>query len=262
MRIKYLETSKETLFNVIAHKIDDKIECHTILINPLCRFIDNEEDSQFLINATTDYSNKLELLNIKENLNSDLVLEQDYIIFGVTQSQDNKLQFIYSEEFELLENDLKSVQKNSIELANIIISALNANSENIEKYLEEEMIEMLEYNYAPLKKDVIEVFGIVLTSGESDNINLSVKYYSDPEHKKESDNELLLNLLNNVVPVISNEFKTYNFFMLTEPTTIIRLGVSTSGEYIIDTNHILLNTLDEYKLNLIKDLISQTYELL
>ena len=33
----------------------------------------------------------------------------------------------------------------------------------------------------------------------------------------------------------------YNFFMLTEPVTIIKLGLSTSGEYIVDTNHILLN---------------------
>lgn len=262
MRIKYLESSKETLFNAIACKTSEGIKCHTILINPLCRFIDNEEDSQFLINATTDYSNKLELLKIKESSNSDLIFEQDYIIFGVLQSNNNELQFIYSEEFELSKDDLKTVQESSIELANILISTLRANSDNVEKFLEQEITEMIEYNYTPLQEGVAEVFGIVLTSGESDSINLTVRYYSDPENKKPNNNEILVNLLDRLVPIIANEFKTYNFFMLTEPVTIIKLGLSTSGEYIVDTNHILLNNLEDNKLNDIKDLISETYELL
>lgn len=262
MRIKYLEKSKGTLFNAIAHKTSDGIRCHTILINPLCRFIDNEADSQFLINATTDYSNKLELLKINESSNSDLVFEQDYIIFGVSQSDNNELQFIYSEEFDLSQEDLKEVHKDSIELAKILISTLSANEENIEKYLEEELSEMIEYNYTPLQEGVAEVFGVILTAGEYDNISLTVRYYSDPEHKKPNNNAILVNMLDKLVPIIANEFKTYNFFMLTEPVAIIKLGLSTSGEYMINTNDILLNNLEDNKLDDIKNLLSETYELL
>lgn len=262
MRIKYLENSTSVLFNVIAHKASNGIKCHTVLINPLCRFIDDEADSQFLINATSDYSDKLELLKIKENSNSNIISEQDYIIFGVSQSDNNELQFIYSEEFEINEEDLKTAQKNSIELANIIISALSANEKNIEAYLEEELTEMIEYNYTPLQDGVVEVFGVVLIAGEEDNINLSVRYYSDPEHKKPDNNTILVNMLDKLVPIIADKLKTYNFFMITEPVTIIRLGLSTSGEYIIDTNHILLNKLEDNKLNDIKKLLSTTYEIL
>lgn len=262
MHIKYLESCKEMLFNVIAHKTSDGIKCHTVLINPLCRFIDNEADSQFLINATTDYSNRLELLKIKESSSSDLVFEQDYIIFGVLQLDDNELHFIHSEEFELSKEDLKSVQENSIELAKILISTLNANNDNIEKYLEEEISEMIKYNYTPLQEGVAEVFGVVLTKGERDDVNLTVRYYSNPERTNSNNNEILIDLFDKLVPMIASNFKVYNFFMIANPITIIKLGLSTSGEYVVDINHMLLNELEDNKLNDIKNLLSETYEVL
>lgn len=262
MRIKYLEKSNNTLFHAIARKTTNSIECHTILINPLCRFIDNEADSQFLINATADYSNKLESLDIREHQNSKLIDEQDYIIFGVCQSDNNELQFIYSEEFEISSNDLMEVNKNSIELANILISILSANEESIEKHLEEEITEMIKYNYTPLQEGVAEVFGVVLNSGGNDNIDLTVRYYSDPEHTKPDNNSILMNMMDELVPKIAEYLKTYNFFMIHEPITIIKLGLSTSGDYIIDTNSILLNNIETSTLNEIKDLLSRTYEIL
>ena len=41
---------------------------------------------------------------------------------------------------------------------------------------------------------------------------------------------------------------------------VIKLGISTAGEYVIDTNNILINDLSENKLNTVKEILVKTYE--
>lgn len=262
MRIKYLENCNNKVFDVIARKTDKGIQYNYILINPLYRYINNKEDSQFLINSMTSYSELLESFEIKESSDSNLLLNQDYFTFGVIESDEGYIQFVYSEDFTLHSEDLKNIQNRSIDLANVLLSVLNANEENINKYLEEEMTEMLTYNYNPIKEGVAEVFGIVLLPNDEGDFSLAVKYYSDSNHEEVANKEIIINMFDELVPIIMDAFKNYNFFMVKEPVTIIKLGISTDANYLVDSNSVLLKNLDGEKENKVKNILIKTYECL
>lgn len=259
MQIKYLEKYDNGIFDIVACKTDDGIKCNTIFINPLCRFLDDADDSKYLVNAISNYSEVLESISIRESEDADLVFDQDYFIFGSIQSEENDSQFTYSKEFVLNIEDLEKVKKKSLELADIILSTLSKNSETIDNLLEDEMTEMIQYNYTPIQEGIIEVFGIVLTSTEENTLGLAVKYYANDD-KSLNNRTAISNMFEELLPTIIDDFKNYNFFLVTEPVTIIKLGLLTNGDYVINTNHILLKDLNEAKQTKIKNLLIETYE--
>lgn len=261
MEIKYLENLDGRIFDVICQKTLQGIKCTNLLINPLCRFIDDEADSQFLINTAFKYSEQINSLTISETNSEELMIDANYFIFGIIKTDNNALQFAYSEEFNLSEEDLEIAQNSSIDLGNVIISILQKNEASVVKNLESELTEMIEYNYKPLKDGIIEVFGVVISNYENGNIDLSARYYSSDDKETNTDSNLS-KMFDMLFPIISNNIKTYNLFMVNEPVTLIKLGIRSDGEYIIDTNHILLNNLDESTLNKIKTLLSDSYETL
>lgn len=259
MQIKYLEKYDNSIFDIVACKTDDGIKCNTIFINPLCRFIDDIDDSKYLTNAVSNYSEVLNSMSIRESEDADLVYDQDYFIFGSIQSEQNEPQFTYSKEFSLNVEDLEKVKKKSLELANIILSTLDKNSESIDTLLEEEMTEMIQYNYTPIQESIVEVFGIVLTSTEENTLGLAVKYYANDDESL-NNRTAISSMFEELLPTIIDDFKNYNFFLVKEPVTVIKLGLLTNGDYIIDTNHVLLKELNEIKQSKIKNLLVETYE--
>lgn len=260
MFIKYLNNCNNSIFEVIGRKIDNNIVCTALLINPLCRFISNKEDLDALNTHIDEYRELLADINI-EFKNEDILNGQDYFLFGVLDNGDNNISFAYSELFNVEDFQLAELQKKSIEMSRILNSTINKNQKDIESNLECKITEMLSYNYSPLEDGVAEVFGVVLIPEENSEIpSFTVKYYLDPNNQNPNAGELITNMFDTLVPEIAMDLKVYNFFMLTEPTTVIKLGISTTGEYVIDTNNILINDLSENKLNTVKEILVKTYE--
>lgn len=261
MFVRYLYNCNNSIFDVVGAKIENDTKCSTLLINPLCRFINNEDDSKLLNNEIQEYTEFLNNLTINENLDIDTEIFENhaYFLFGTKDNGENNISFAYSELFKISESDLEILIEKSINLSKTITSTINNNREDIETNLETDITEMLTFNHAPLKDGVAEVFGIVLIPQEDNLPNFTIKYYCDPNNQTDN-TEIITSMFDTLVPEIAMDLKSYNFFMLTEPITIIKLGLSTSGEYLIKTNDALVNQLDEDKLNFIKTVLVETYE--
>lgn len=261
MLVRYLYNCNDSIFDVVGAKIGNDIKCSTLLINPLCRFINNEDDSKLLNKEIQEYTEFLNTLIINKNIDIDAeILENHaYFLFGTKDNGENNISFAYSELFKISEDDLEILIEKSINLSKTITSTINNNREDIETNLEADITEMLIFNHAPLEDGVAEVFGVVLIPQEDNLPNFTIKCYCDPNNQIDN-TELITTMFDTLVPEIAVDLKSYNFFMLTEPTTIIKLGISTNGEYLISTNDVLINQLDENKLNFIKTILVETYE--
>lgn len=255
MNIQYLDDQGSNIFEIIACKQNDRIECHTILLSPICRFIDSLDSSNHLISAISEYLNLINEMNIKESPNSELFSECNYFAFGVSEGEGDSLNFIYSEEFELDSESMKTVQSKSIELAEIILSILANEEDTIQKYLEEELTELISFNYIPIEDGVAEVLGVVLEKTKENNFGISISSYSE-----NIDSSLINDMFSKLMPIIEPKLRNYNFFLVTEPVVLIKLGVSTAGEYMIDTNNILMDSLNELELPQVKSLLVETFE--
>ena len=260
MFIKYLNNCNNSIFEVIGRKVDNNIVCTALLINPLCRFISNKEDVEELNKYIDEYRELLADITIEFN-NEEILNNQDYFLFGVLDNGDNNISFAYSESFDVVDFQLAEVQRKSIDMSKVLTSIINKNQKDIESNLESTITDMLLYNSASLENGVAEVFGVVLIPEENSDIpSFTVKYYSDPNNQKPHISELITKMFDTLVPEIAMDLKLYNFFMLTEPVTVIKLGLSTTGEYIVDTNSVLINNLTEDKLKVVKDILVETYE--
>ena len=261
MFVRYLYNCNDSIFDVVGAKIGNNIKCSTLLINPLCRFVNNEDDSKLLNNEIQEYTDFLNSLTINENLDIDTEIFENhaYFLFGTKDNGENNVSFAYSELFKMDENVLEILIEKSINLSKTITYIINNNREDIETNLETDITEMLTFNHSSLEDGVAEVFGVVLIPQEDNLPNFTIKYYCDPNSQKDN-TEIITSMFDTLVPEIAIDLKSYNFFMLTEPITIIKLGLSTSGEYSIHTNNALVNQLGEDKLNFIKTVLVETYE--
>lgn len=262
MKIQYLQNLDGNIFDIIGNKSSEGIKINTILINPLCRFIDNEANSQFLINATSNYMNKLSNIKIVEETDNVITAEENHFIFGVIKTDDGVLQFNYSELFSFSNDDFDFIKNKSIELAEILIAVLRESETSIIENLELELTEMMEYNYVPIDEGVVEILGVVINNHDNNSIDLTARYYASDKSNDGAKDNVISSMFNELYPLISDSLKTYNLFFVNEPITIIKLGLSQDGEYLIDTNASLLTSLDDSTLQQIKDILLKTYELL
>ena len=121
---------------------------------------------------------------------------------------------------------------------------------------------MIKFNYSSLDEGVAEVFSLILVPGEDNIPEFSARYYGDPENQKDNDGDIIENMFDKLVPVIITNLNASNFFILREPIVTIKLGLSTSGEYIVTTNDSLLSNLSEEQVNIVQDILVKTYETL
>lgn len=262
MNISYLYNCDETIFEVIIKKEVNGINFDTLFINPLCRFISNKEDLELLDSSLNEYIKTITSVSVYENDNSSLIENQTYFLAGTLDGGDNTISFAYSEEFTINSDDFNLIQSSSINLSKIITSVLNKNQENIKENLELEMEKMIKFNYSSLDEGVAEIFSLILVPGEDNIPEFSARYYGDPENQKNNDADIIENMFDKLVPVIITNLNTSNFFILREPIVTIKLGLSTSGEYIVTTNDSLLSNLSEEQVNIVQDILVKTYETL
>lgn len=259
MSMYYLDECNDSIFDIIVCKKENKIELDSILINPLFNFIDNVEDSQSIINESKSYFELLKSFELKENIDSNLILNQKYFSFGISFSEYDDIHFRYSEEFMFNPNEFETIHLESIKLGKKLNSILNSNKSIIESHLEKDIEDIISYNNQPIGPGIAEVFGIVLMPNDN-SFDLSTIHYSCQESLNAYNNIAISEMFNKVAPIICNYFKYNKFFIIKEPVTIIKLGISTSGDYAISFNTNLLFDLNEEDLESILFDLIRTYE--
>lgn len=260
MNINYLENCKynESIFSVTGYTEDNYIKFDKVLINPLYKFIEEKIDTIYISELCSNYIAELNSLCLKKD--SDIVSGNPLTILEVNHSTEGTLEFIYLNSLET-NSYLSNIQEISIELSKNLLSILENNRESLETILESKITEMLKFNYTPIEKNIIDILGISLNP-DNDNINISIMSYSPLVNNSSRFDESVDTILLDIVSKIQGYLNTDNFFLIKEPTMIIKLGISTEGDYYLKTNESLVSAVNNETLEEIKNILIKTYELL
>ena len=256
MNIGYLNEANSNVFEVICRCLPNKtISLEYILLTPIIRFIDNEEFTKFILEELDTYSKNINSLDIKIKNSEELICDSEYFLTGIDSLESGEFAVKYSESFLISKEDLEKLREYNIQLAKVLTSTIEFDSENIKKLIETELTDALRLNYHPIDNGVTDIIGVTLKKSEIDNYYLSMKSYMG-----EINNTLIDKFFNLSLYIIESKIKNFNLFLVNEDTVIIKLGLSTSGEYIIDINEALLYQFNEEELKEIKDNLISIFE--
>lgn len=256
MNIGYLNTLDSSIFEIICRcDSNKKIELELVLLTPMIRFIDNEDYTRMVIENIENYIKELNSINISLKESEEFALNEDYFLLGVNSLEDNKFGFRYSESFNIEQSDLENLKNRGFKLADILLSTMEFDSDNIKNNIEKELSQILRLNYNPIEDGVTDILGVCLDKDELDNCNLSLISYNGKIEKDVADKFFNLSMY-----LIESNIKNFNLFLIDNPTIIIKLGISTTGEYKLDLNESLLFDFSEEEKNELKENLISVFD--